>query len=302
MSKNTELITINSISELHRLMALPKPMHPLVSLVRLQDVPPFEGERDVSVVLNLYTISLKKYLTGKLKYGQGYYDFDEGVLGMTAPGQVLTSSAGHRAEGWWFVFHPDLIQGYPLATAIKKYGFFSYVVNEALHLSEKEEQQLEVIFQNIAGEYQSSIDVHSQDLMVTQLELLLTYANRYYNRQFITRKPVAQPIVTQFEKMLDEYFNDELYDNKLPNVAYFSDRLNISAHYLSDLLRKYTGQNTQQHIHSKLIEIAKTKLSTTNLSVSEIAYELGFEHPQSFSKLFKSKEKMTAVEYRQMFN
>lgn len=303
MKKHIGHITIDSVAELHKILCLPKPLHPLITLINFQDVSVQSQPNPILVVINLYSVSLKKNLTAKLKYGQGYYDFDEGVLGMTAPGQVLGSDGGaeHHTEGWWLVFHPDFIQGYPLAGSIRKYNFFSYSVTEALHLTEREEAQLETILRNIGAEYQTAIDLHSQDLMISHIELLLQYANRYYGRQFATRKIVSQPIVTQFERLLEEYFNSEKCEEGLPGVKYFSDQLNTSPHYLSDLLRRYTGQNAQQHIHHTLIEKAKVKLSTTHLSVSEIAYQLGFGHPQSFIKLFKIKEHKTPSEYRQTF-
>ena len=303
MKKPIEHIPINSVAELHRLMGLHKPLHPLITVIQFQDVPRVVQANSVSLVINLYGISLKKNLSGKLKYGQGYYDFDEGVLGMTAPGQVLASdSPGEfHAEGWWLLFHPDFIQGYPLANHIRKFGFFFYSVREALHLTEREELQMETILKNIVTEYETAIDLHSQDLMVSHLELLLNYANRYYARQFATRKIVNQPIVEKFEALLDAYFQSEKSEQGLPAVTFFSEQIHTSPHYLSDLLRKYTGQSAQQHIHGKLIEMAKLKLSTTDLTVSEIAYQLGFGHPQSFIKLFKAKEKKTPLEFRQMF-
>lgn len=292
-------ITINSVSELHRIASIAKPLHPMVSLISFTGLKAPEHLIDTKAVLNLYSIFLKKNISGKLKYGQSHYDFDEGVLGMTAPGQLMSIQDQYEAEGWWLFFHPDFVQGYPLAKTITKYGFFGYNVSEALHLSAKEEALMGSIFQNIAQEYETSIDVHSQDVMIAQLEVLLNYTNRYYGRQFITRKNVNQAIITQFEELLNEYFDAERAE--LPNVNYFSDLLHVSSHYLGDMLRKHTGQNTQQHIHNKLIERAKELLSTTDLSVSEIAFQLGFEHSQSFSKLFKNKTKLTPVEFRQSF-
>ena len=304
MKSKDSRVVINTISDLHQLLGLNRPQHPLISLVSFDDVNKVEHDGNFSIVLNLYTISLKKNEQGKLKYGQGYYDFDEGVLGMTSPGQMLSSNNNgqYKVSGWWLLFHPDFLKNYPLAKAIQKMGFFSYDVNEALHLSEREDLQLEKIFQNIAVEYENAIDIYSQDLMIAQLEVLLNYVKRYYGRQFITRKTINQPVVAKFENLLNQYIQTEYLVDGLPTVKYFSDRLNVSPHYLSDLLRKYTGQNTQQHIHSKLIEKAKAKLSTTDLTVGEIAYELGFEHPQSFNKLFKRKENMTPIDYRQLFN
>lgn len=297
--KNDKPIVINTISELHRLANLEKPLHPMVSVIKFEEMAIPEEAQGVKAIFNLYCLFLKKNVKGKFKYGQDYYDFDEGVLGMNGPGQVMKLDDQYEATGWGLVFHPDFIQGYPLAQSIKKYGFFSYAVHEALHVSAQEERLLESIFQNIENEYHHSIDAHSQDMMISQLELLFNYTNRYYSRQFITRKNASQSIIANFETVLSAYFEE--HHGELPNVQYFSDQLHVSTHYLSDLLRKYTGQNTQQHIHKKIIEIAKEKLSTTDLSVSEIAYELGFEHSQSFNKLFKSKTQVTPLEYHKSF-
>ncbi len=303
MKNSLKPITINSVSELHRIAGIEKPLHPMVSLISFSGLKVPDGLMDAKAVLNLYSIFLKKNIRGKLKYGQSHYDFDEGVLGMTAPGQLMSIQDQYEAEGWWLIFHPDFVQGYPLAKSITKYGFFSYNVSEALHLSANEEALIESIFHNIAQEYNTSIDVHSQDVMIAQLELLLNYTNRYYGRQFITRKNANQAIVAKFEDLLSDYFmTGQPENNGLPNVLYFSDLLNVSSHYLSDMLRKHTGQNTQQHIHNKLIETAKEKLSTTDLSVSEIAFQLGFEHPQSFSKLFRSKTNQSPLEFRASFH
>jgi AraC-like DNA-binding protein len=205
-------------------------------------------------------------------------------------------------SGWWLVFHPDFIRPYPLGRLIKEYGFFSYEVNEALHLSDKEEKMLEMILQNIELESQNSIDQFSQDVMVSYLDLFLNYTNRFYNRQFLTRKNASNDLLVKFDTLLNEYFADKITELGLPSVHYISQELNVSAHYLSDLLRSLTGQSTQQHIHEKLIEKAKEKLATTSLSVSEIAFQLGFEHSQSFSKLFKTKVEMSPLEFRARFN
>jgi len=305
MAKNVNHIAINSISELHRLMGLPKPLHPLISLINMDEVRSSEKTEELHFLLNFYGVSLKKNISGKLKYGQNYYDFDEGVLAMTAPKQILSvgSEENYKVSGYWLVFHSDFILNYPLGKVIKDYGFFSYTVNEALHLSDKEEKMLEGIFKNIEQEYQTSIDQFSQDVMVSHLELFLNYCNRFYNRQFLTRKKAGNDLLSKMEELLDEYFkNDKRIESGLPTVQYFAEIMNVSSNYLSDMLRTLTGQSTQQHIHNKLIEKAKETLTTTNLSVSEIAYQLGFEHPQSFSKLFKSKTNLTPLEFRASFN
>jgi AraC-like DNA-binding protein len=192
---------------------------------------------------------------------------------------------------------------YPLAKTIKQYGFFSYSANEALHLSDTEKATIISVFQLIEEELKSRIDDFSQDVVVAQIELLLNYANRFYKRQFITRKAISNDLLEKLEETLGEYFDNEQSLSKgIPTVQYLSEKLNISPSYLSDMLRSLTGLNAQQHIHNKLIEKAKEKLSITSLSVSEIAYELGFEHPQSFSKLFKTKTNLSPLEFRRSFN
>lgn len=305
MKTNHPHLIVNSIFELHQLIGLPKPLHPLVSLIRMDEIPRPETSAQFNLMLNFYCVTLKKNLKGKLKYGQNYYDFDEGVLGMMGPKQILSTSSADNYEvtGWWLIFHPDFIQPYTLGKQIKNYGFFSYDVHEALHLSEKEEQILEDIMKNIAQEYKSSIDAYSQDVMISHLELLLNYSNRYYNRQFITRKHLNNDLLSKLEQLLKAYFDSEaIQDKGLPTVQYLSQQLNLSPSYLSDLLKNLTGQTAQQHIHEHLILKAKELLSSTQLSVSEIAYQLGFEYPQSFSKLFKSKTTLTPLEYKQSFN
>jgi len=300
-----KFIKINSVSELHKLMGLPKPKHPLVSLINYNDIQYAAIDNSIKAILNFYTVSIKHNADCKFNYGQNYYDFDEGVLAFMEPGQIAAAaqSGNTRSDGWLLVFHPDLIRNYPIGKNIKNYGFFSYAVNEALHLSESEEEMIGEIFKNIEKEYNHSIDQFSQDVMVSQIELLLNYSNRFYNRQFITRKTASNDLLTKVEALLDEYFkNDKILESGLPTVQFFADKLNLSPNYLSDMLRIITGQSTQQHIHNKLIEKAKEALSTTNLTVSAIAYQLGFEHPQSFSKLFKTKMNVSPLEYRASFN
>ncbi len=296
---------INSISDLHRLLELPKPEYPLVSVINFDEIKCFSEERLSSVIYNFYSICIKRDFKGKVKYGQNYYDFDEGVMTFFSPGQIISAEITDdmALSGRWLVIHPDYIQNYALAKNIKEYGYFSYAVNEALHLSEKEEAAITTIMQNIRQEYSSGIDTFSQDVIISHIELLLTYANRFYNRQFITRKHVNNDLLTSMEAILADYFNsDKVQTMGLPTVRYLSDKLNISPNYLSDMLRTLTGQSTQQHIHDKLIEKAKEILTTTSLSVSEIAYQLGFEYPQSFSKLFKSKTNVSPLEFRHSFD
>ncbi|MEO3402601.1 helix-turn-helix domain-containing protein [Mucilaginibacter sp. CAU 1740] len=309
--KKDEKVThkFDSLTEAHRAMGLPAPPHPLISLLSSASYPGIATRPPVGThVLNFYKISYRPKLSPKLKYGQDYYDFDEGGLLFAAPNQIIGSASNDEDDirgcsQYAVLIHPDFLWNYPLAKKIKQYGFFSYSTNEALHLSEKEKTIIISIFKNIEEELNSRIDDFSQDVIISQIELLLTYANRFYKRQFITRKAVNNTVLQNLEEILDEYFADETSLNKgLPTVQYLSDKLNISPSYLSDMLRSLTGQNAQQHIHNKLIEKAKEKLSTTGLSVSEVAYQLGFEHPQSFSKLFKTKTNLSPLEFRKSFN
>jgi AraC family transcriptional regulator, transcriptional activator of pobA len=295
---------INSISALHKLLGLPKPIHPLASLIRNCDVKIVKEEFPTSLLLNFYKISYMEQIPAKVKYGQGYYDFDEGGMVFVAPDQLLTApDDAEEYEGFNLFVHPDFLQTYPLAASIKKYHFFSYAINEALHLSEKEKTIIESVFRIIGNELEERIDDSSQDVIISQIELLLNYSNRYYKRQFNTRKAVNHDVLTRLERILDDYFNSETALSKgLPSVQYLADELHLSPHYLSDMLRALTGQNAQQHIHNKVIEKAKAALSTTTLSIAEIAYSLGFGYPQSFNKFFKSKAKCSPMEYRQSFN
>ena len=264
-------------------------------------------DKPTNFVYDFYFIALKRNCNVKLKYGQQQYDFDEGTMFFIAPNQVFGIEHGKdetlKQSGWLLLIHPDFLWNTPLAKSIKQYEYFGYAVNEALFLSEKEETTITGIIQIIQQEYHSNIDKFSQDIIIAQLEVLFTYSERFYQRQFITRKITNHQILIRLENMLEEYFNsDDLVNKGLPSVQYIAGSLNVSPNYLSELLKVLTGQSTQQHIHDKLIEKAKEKLSTTDLSVSEIAYELGFEHPQSFSKLFKSKTMLSPLEFRQSFN
>ncbi|MGN6566912.1 MAG: helix-turn-helix domain-containing protein [Flavipsychrobacter sp.] len=296
-----------SLSEAHQAFGLPKPVHPLISLVNNSNAELGHSSPPQSHVLSFYKISYKPGLSKKLKYGQHYYDFSEGGLLFAAPNQIVGSNDDSEINECMrhtmLLIHPDFLLNYPLAKKIKQYGFFSYSANEALHLSEKEKATILSIFNNIEEELNSRIDDLSQDVVIAQIELLLNYANRFYKRQFITRKAASSDLLQKLEEILDEYFNkEESLTHGIPTVHYLSERLNVSPSYLSDMLRSLTGQNAQQHIHYKLIEKAKEKLSTTSISVSEVAYELGFEHPQSFSKLFKTKTNLSPLEFRRSFN
>jgi AraC family transcriptional regulator, transcriptional activator of pobA len=296
---------ISSISQWSSFFSLPKPQHPLISLLRHSDTKNISANKLEAITFDFYLISIKKDFKGKMRYGKNYYDFDEGTMTFISPGQVIAidSDDDRDCSGWSLMFHIDFIRNYPLGKKIKEYSFFSYAVNEALHLSDKEEKMMENIIDNIEQEYNSSIDHYSQDVMVSHLELLLNYSNRFYNRQFITRKVASNDILVQLDDLLTDYYNSKkALELGLPTVHYLSENLNLSSNYLSDMLRNLTGQTTQQHIHNKIIEKAKETLTATDLSVSEIAYQLGFEQPQSFNKLFKNKTNMTPLEFKQSFN
>lgn len=299
-------IRIKSITEAHRIFGLPSPEHPLITVLNYADLQVPENGGEMSVLLDFYYISLKKGFTNKLFYGQQTYDFDEGMMYFVAPNQILRG-AGPEPEddlsGWILAVHPDFFWGTSLAKNIRKYSFFDYAVNEALFLSDKEKTILNGIVENIQNEYQANLDKFSQDIIISHLETLLNYADRFYQRQFLTRKKSNHQVLDQLEQVVNDYLNSkDLSANGLPSVQFISDQLHISPGYLRSLLKNLTGQSTQQYIHEKLIEKAKEKLSTTQLSVSEIAYELGFEHSQSFSKLFKSKTKQSPLEFRAEFN
>jgi len=245
---------------------------------------------------------------GKFRYGQQEYDFDEGVLSFIGPGQIFSIEVLHdqattNPSGWLLLVHPDFLWSTSLSKVIKGYDFFGYAVHESLFLSEKEEIAILEIVHNIKLEYNNNIDKYSQGIMISQIELLLNYAERFYNRQFITRQISNHKVLEKLEQWLHDYFEtDQVAAKGLPSVQHISDEFHMSPNYLSTLLKSLTGQSTKQHIHQKLLERAKEKLSGTALSVSEIAYELGFEHPQSFNKLFKSKTKMTPLEFRRSYN
>ncbi|QNR83826.1 AraC family transcriptional regulator [Pedobacter riviphilus] len=296
-------LRISTISEIHALLQVPRPTHPLISLVDNSLMATNTEMLDRPFFFNFYKISYKYSTTGRMGYGQGYYDFNEGGMMFTSPNQLIYADNEAKYYGATLLFHPDLIRNYPLGSTIKKYGFFSYETNEALFLSDKEKKIILGLFDNINEELNTSIDEISQDVLVSYIEVLLNYSNRFYKRQFITRKVVNNDVLTKIEHLLENYFTDEKsLVSGLPTVEYLAAEANLSPRYLSDMLRALTGQNTQQLIHEKLVEKAKEKLSTTELSVSEIAYQLGFEHPQSFSKFFKTKTHLSPLEFRHSFN
>ncbi|MEO7977993.1 helix-turn-helix transcriptional regulator [Flavobacterium sp.] len=297
---------IKTISEYHNFMGLPMPQHPLISVVKFEDIKRKPNKSHKSIINYFYSIALKKTFNAKMKYGQQEYDFNNGMLAFIAPNQiikvVLEENEILEHTGWLLIFHSDFLWNTPLARKIKQYDYFSYNLNEALHLSEKEETILLNIMDNINQEYNSSIDKFSQDVIIAQLDLLLTYSERFYQRQFITRKISNHTILERLEDLLTKFFNeDNLSSKAIPTVQYISEQLNISPNYLSRLLKTLTGQSTKQFIQYKLIEFAKEKLSTTDMNINAIAYKLGFEYPQSFSKLFKIKTNLTPMEFRNSF-
>jgi AraC family transcriptional activator of pobA len=304
MSKATKpLHHLESVSALHSLLSLKKPTHPLVSVLDLSTVATPVHEIEQALSYGFYTIALKRNFEGKVRYGQQYYDFHEGVMSFIAPQQVLHlgPDSPTQVEGVMLIVHPDFFQSYALAAKIKEYGFFSYATHEALHLSSAEEEMVLDMMKNIDKEISSPVmDAFTQDLIVAHVELLLQYCNRFYHRQFLTRRTANTDLLIKLEHLLDQHFKSQ--PAEMPTVQALAGQLNLSPNYLSDMLRVQTGQSTQQHIQNKMLEVAKEKLTTTNLSVSEIAYGLGFEHVQSFNRLFKGKTHQSPLEYRQSFN
>jgi len=297
------IIQLHSVSEINHFVHH-KTNHPLVAVVDFSKVDEYieEGTR---LSADFYSIMFKNYCANKLRYGRQSYDFQEGNLICIAPKQVLTmdNEIEKRDDmmGWGLFFHPDLLRGTSLGEKMDEYTFFSYETSEALHLSDKEKQTLYDCVQKIETELQENIDSHSQNLIVTNIELLLNYCLRYYGRQFITRKNSNSNTIAQVERLLKDYFKSEkLKETGLPTVKYLADKVHLSPSYLSDLLKKETGMNAQDHIHYCLIEEAKNILLNSDNSVSEIAYSLGFEYPQYFSKLFKQKTGQTPIEYRNL--
>lgn len=284
-------INIHSIADLHQYYGLESPKHPMVSVIDLKKI----ERKNVDFArhfyhLGLYTVIYKKFY-GSLKYGRSDYDFQEGALMFTAPDQVMQPSSDTEIdEGWFLAFHPDFIYGSELGKKIRNYTFFDYGSNEALHVSDEEKKTLTTIISSIEKEYSKNIDRHTQGLILKNIELLLNYCDRFYERQFFTRSKVSSDILQNFEQLLNHYFEDDnLIEKGIPEVKYFAEKLHLSSNYLSELLTKYSGKTTIEHIHLKLVDKAKNLLLGTSKSISEIAYELGFEHPSHFTKIFKTK-------------
>jgi len=303
MDKQININEIKTVSQYHQLCGMAKPLHPLISVTNLEDSDfLLNKEFWKHYSNNLYGISIKRGMTSKLKYGQTDFDFDDGVLVATAPKQVISIEKieNIKLTGKKLIFHPQFIQGYSLAKTIHNYGFFNYSTNKALFVSDKEETIILNLFKSIEQECENNTDNFSQDVLIANIELLLVHIDRYYNRQFLTRKNISNDTLSQMEEILKNYF--ETVPTQLPTVQFVAEQLNVTPSYLSDLLKNLTGLTAQQHIHKKLIEKAKELLTTTNLSVSEIAYQLGFEFPQSFNKLFKKKTEITPLEFKNSFN
>ncbi|MDX5324822.1 MAG: helix-turn-helix domain-containing protein [Bacteroidota bacterium] len=300
----SDIIDISSVSQIHELIGLGGPSHPLVSFFHHKDLLSDDQLINRSFRLNLFDIMFKDSVEGSLGYGRNSYDFSEGSLVFIRPGQVIHFGDDHPSqsnESWSLIFHPDLIRRSPLARSIEDYGFFSYEVHEALHVSEKERDSLFGLIQKIRDEYERPIDAHSQKLIVNNIELFLDYCLRYYDRQFLTRTNLLKDQVGEFNDLLRSYFRSDRVQNLgLPTVKYLAEEMNMSPKYLSDLLKKETGMGAQEHIHSFMIDLAKTRLLGTAEPVSQIAYDLGFEYPQHFSKLFKNKTGHSPADYRRV--
>ncbi len=303
------MVHYKTISEWFQAWQLSKPEHPLISVIQVDAIRKMRKGDTFASFCDFYCIAIKR-VTGtedlQLKYGQQPYDFNEGIMSFVSPGQVTTLAVEKDVEvkqsGWYLIFHPDFLWNTPLAGTIKRYEFWDYAVNESLFLSEKEEETIVSIIQNIHRETHANLDKFSKQIIISQLDSLLSYAERFYSRQFITREKANHQILDRLEKVLANYLNSGQPQIKgLPAVSDIAALLHISPKYLSGLLRMHTGQNTQHYIHEKLIERAKERISTSDLSMSEIAYELGFEHLQSFSRLFKAKTSLSPLEFKASF-
>lgn len=294
-----EYMDINSISELHRFFCYEKPVHPLISVVDLTKIDRSNRKPNVFYRLGLYSASCK-IITGQLKYGRTNYDFSEGSLVFTAPNQVTSPDPELKViEGWGMYIHPDFLNANYRGQKLTNFSFFGYDTNEALHISDAEKDILEGCLRNIQREISQNLDNHSHNLILSNLELFFAYCSRFYDRQFLTRGMVSKDTIQKFDRLLNDYFaQDTLIDIGLPDVKYFASDLNLSANYLSDLLHKYTRKTTQEHIHLKMIAKAKSLLWGTEKSISEIAYDLGFEYPSHFTKLFKAKTGQSPKEFR----
>lgn len=297
-----EIKHIRSISELHESMGCDKPKHPLITLLDNSNYEVTEDQVGSKSATDMYMIAIKDSNCG-VDYGRNSLDFSEGVMVFSAPGQVYTKRSPVKAgdiQGWTLYFHPDLIRNTHLGEIIDEYSFFNYDIYEALHLSDDEEKVVEDCIANIKNEYEQRIDNHSQRVIISNLELLLNYSLRFYERQFNTRTTLSKDVVSQFERELKNYYKErKALEFGVPNIQLFSENANLSQHYFSDLIKKETGRTPKDHIHDYVIERAKNMLIGSEQSISEIAYDLGFNYPHYFTRLFKSKTGVTPNEYRQ---
>lgn len=297
-----EIIHIKSITEASKVFGLPSSKHPLVNVVWAKDLPDFSQFIGIKYNSDFFSIALKDGIEGTMGYGRNNYDFTEGTMVFSKPNQVVTleeKTVSEDAKGWMLVFHPDLIRKAELGKTISRYNFFDYEVHEALHLSDEEKETLTDLVKKIEKEINQNIDKHSQKLIVSTIELILDYCNRYYDRQFYVRTNLHQDHVTDFEQFLKSYFNSDKPNSLgLPSVKYCGEQLNMSSNYLSDLLKKETGKSAKDHIYAFVVNRAKNKLLGSTASISEIAYDLGFEYPQHFSKLFKKQTGISPAKYR----
>jgi AraC-like DNA-binding protein len=303
----SEIFNIRSITEFHQIVGLSEPKHPLIGIFEDEDMreqakPDIQNLEGVKISTDMYTIMFKDKIRGSMSYGRTSYDFQYGTMVFIAPGQVIEPpdyEGEEESHGWVLMFHPDLIRNSTLERNMDGYTFFDYEINEALHLSKEEQDYLAGVARQIKKEFSQNLDGHSHRLILSNVELLLNNCLRFYDRQFYTRSGFNKDFVSNFEKHLKEYFNaDKAIELGIPSVSYFSDELNMSANYLSDLLKKETGESAKGHINRMIVEKAKSSLLNPSLSVSEIAYSLGFEHPQSLTRLFKAKTGLTPIEYR----
>lgn len=296
----TEISRINTVKDYNQYVGQ-EILHPLISVIDFAKVDPF---RFFKAQMNIYAIFLKDIKCGNITYGNQTYDYEEGTLIFVSPGQVYgVESNGHKqqAVGTALIFHPDLIHGTSLGKSISDYTFFSYEVNEALHLSAREREMVNSCFDSISYELQHAIDSHSKALIVSYIELLLKYSKRFYERQFNTRSHVNKDILVRFEKLLDAYFlSEKALEFGLPSVSYCAEQLYLSPNYLGDLLKKETGKSALEHIQLKLVEVAKEKIYDSSKSIGEIAYELGFKYPQHFTRMFKKNTGLSPNEFRLM--
>ena len=300
-----DILKIESVSQAFEMIGLEKPKHPLIGVIEIKDLefPQPEDYKGIRIQMGLYTIIMKDGSCGMF-YGRNKYDFEEGVLQFMAPGQIVqfTEESRPSTYGFMLVFHPDLIRNFDLAKRMKEYNFFNYSVHESLHLSEKEERTMLDTVENIKDELNENIDKHSQEVLVTNLQLLLNYSNRFYERQFITRTNSSSDVVSIVEEEIQKYFEGKMQlDLGIPTPEYFAEKVHFSTNYLSDMLKKQTGKSTKDHIDEHILEIAKTELAGTEKNINEVAYDLGFNYPHYFSRLFKKKTGMSPNEYRGQF-